>query len=110
MASARDRFVALVLEGASDRATLEKALTTVFTERLKLSAVAKDKSAELLTKTFFSIMELFTVFAVRIAPEGTGVEDIPSPDCMEKHLPKDRKWTEDDIGRAWDTCLKSTSK
>jgi hypothetical protein len=108
--SARDRFVTLAYKGASDRATLEKALSTVLTERMKPSAIAKEKSTELLAKTFFSLMELFPVSAVRIAPEGSGVEDIPSPACMEKHLPTDRKWTEDDIRSAWDTCLKNTSR
>jgi hypothetical protein len=108
--SARSRFTALVLEGESDRATLEKALSTVLVERIKPSAIAKEKAAELLMKTFLSIMDHFSVFALRIAPEGTGVEDIPSPACMETHLPKDRKWTDADIEQAWNTCLKNTSK
>jgi hypothetical protein len=106
----QDRFVELVLEGSSDRETLEKALSTALTERSNLSAIAKEKMTDLLVKAIFSVMELLPIFAMRVAPEGTGVEDIPSPACMEKHLPKDRKWTKDDIQHAWDICLKSTSK
>jgi hypothetical protein len=110
MGTVRERFVVLVLEGSSDRHTIEKALSTALTERSKLGAIAKDKAADLLVRAMFSVMELLPVFAVRLAPEGSGVEDIPSPACMEKHLPKDRKWTEDDIQRAWNACLKNISK
>ena len=110
--SLRDQFVTLAVNGPSERKTLDRALAHVMAGARRGGPVdhAKEKATDLLAEAFFSIMELLPVFALRVSPEGTGVEDIPSPACMEKHLPKDRKWTEDDVERAWNICLKSTSR
>lgn len=113
MTSLRDQFVALVLEGSPGRETLEKALREVLTKRDKRKGAvekAKEKATNLLIKSIDKIMEFLPVQAMRVSPVGTGVQDIPSPACMDEHLPKDRKWTKADIEKAWDTCLNNTSK
>lgn len=39
-----------------------------------------------------------------ILPGTGGVRDVPLPDCVEAHLPQDRKPTREDYLRAWDLC------
>jgi hypothetical protein len=39
-----------------------------------------------------------------VLPGRGGVRDVPSPDCVESHLPSDRTPTRADYERAWDLC------
>lgn len=113
MGRVRDQFVDLVLEGSSDRATLEEALRKISNREGKRGGAVekvKEKAKNILVESIFKIMKSLPVLAVHIGPAGTGVEDIPSPACMEEHLPKDRKWTKADIEQAWEICLSDTSK
>jgi hypothetical protein len=35
---------------------------------------------------------------------GGGANNVPSPDCMASHLPKDRRPTAEELKRAWEAC------
>lgn len=39
-----------------------------------------------------------------VLPGPQGVRGIPSPDCIEAQLPKDRPATREEVLRAWDQC------
>ena len=35
---------------------------------------------------------------------GGGVNNVPSPDCMDSHLPDDRKPSREELEKAWEAC------
>lgn len=46
--------------------------------------------------------------SLSVIPGPVRIGDVPRPDCVEAHLPKDREPTGDDYRRAWDFCIGQT--
>ena len=47
------------------------------------------------------------VWAMWLEPSDGGVKDVPHPTCVEKHLPKGRRPTRDELETAWELCRTS---
>lgn len=111
MESVKDRFVRLMLEGLSGDVALALALaeTIEVLRAAKRSEAAMERiESELGFRDLGEARELHyivneNIYAL-IVEGAKRLRDIPSASCIQSHLPRGRKATEDDLRRAWDLC------
>jgi hypothetical protein len=120
MESTRDRFVINMRTGLSIRPALAKALLEA------LIQIEQEKSESMLTTVLNSLgltdlsgkalTEVRSILNRRVdgllyvVPTPGAPTSIPTPECIDANLPKDRPITEEDIRKAWDKCIITTSR
>jgi hypothetical protein len=120
METIRDRFVTHMLTGLSARAALAKALVEASTRIEKEasrhalpSILSRLGLTDLIGKASIDVLRIVNRQLdgiLSFVPVPGGVTSVPSPECIEAQLPKDRPATGDDIEKAWDICIAGTSK
>lgn len=120
METIRDRFIIHMLTGLPPRAALTKTLAEASIHIEKHGSPSTLNSilirlglTDLVGKTVTEVLSILSSLinlTLTIVEAPGGVNDVPSPECIEANLPRGRPPTEDDIRRAWDLCVSRTSK